>query len=234
MSITHLGSSDPGGSDTTITFTLGVGETIPAGSTIHVVGIGQNMGANPTCSDNVNGAYTRDAYIESAGTIVSVPLFRFSNNALLEEADVITIDLDGTVSNRGIMVAWSDDLDLVSPLDQAADTDTGTGTTPATGGQTLNNDNARWIGVLGIAAAEIVDFNEDAEFTPLHSEDFGSARAGAYAYRDVSSAETNDYTPTLDNSRVWAVILQGYKMADASADTFVPQMTASYRRRRAA
>jgi hypothetical protein len=210
MAITHLATAVGNPQATSLIYTLTAGQSIPAGSTIHVAAVAQAIGAAPTCSDNVNGAYALDD-LEAAGNL-DAALFRFSNNAALGSGDAVTVTFDASTFNRIVFVAWSDDLDLSSPLDQAPVSDDGNSTTPSTGGQTLVNDAVRWLGVLGLGDNVISTFNEDPEFTGLASTDANN-RAAAYAYRDVAAAETNDYAPTLDAAVAWVDILAAYKKA---------------------
>lgn len=217
MAFTHFKTAEGSTSSATLTYTLGVGESIPAGATIHVAACAQGSETH-SVSDSVNGAYTQDKdELQAGAPIHRSSLHRFSNNSALGEADTITVTYSAASLNRSMLIGYSDDLDLSSPLDQAATSADGSSTTPAAGSQTLNNANVRWIGAISTGNGNLdVDLNEDADFVSQATA-AGTARSLHYATRDVAATETNDYTPTLDNATTWTALLAAYKKAAAPA-----------------
>lgn len=232
LNLTSLGGADPIGTPanigtannttgTTITVTVGVGG-VAAGQTLFVACStrgGDLATGLPSVSDNVNGAYTQDLLFQDDNGNPKGAIFRFSNNAALVQNDTITLTISDAIADHKAMTAWSvTGLNLTAPLDQTANA-FGSSDTPSSGNLTTSTDNQLLIGALGVAANDTTVATQDADFSSnitLSRTTGGAAGVNRLIFvgdRIISSAETNNYAPTLNEPRQWVASILGYQAA---------------------
>lgn len=206
---------------TTLSVTVGVGG-VAAGQTLFV-GCSTRGGTLttglPSCADSVNGAYTQDLLFQDDDGNPKGAIFRFSNNAALVQNDTITITISDAIADHKSITAWSvTGLDLTSPLDQTANA-FGLGSTPNSGNITTSSDNQLLIGAVSVAENGTLVVTQDADFDStiaLARSTGGSAGQRRVIFigdRIISTSETNNYAPSLNETAQWAAGILGYQAA---------------------
>lgn len=212
-------------------------QLVPAGNTIFVSVAtrgGDTATGFPSCADNVHGpdSYTQDILQTTSSGSTKLSLYRLSNNNELPVGSVITVTIGNSISDSKSMTAfWVRGLNTFEPLDVFNSAAASAASTATNSGQITTTSTADlrrlMVGALCVAATDGDVVTQDPDYTSLVNSASttggaaGSDRVSFVGTRIISAAETNDYAPTISDTRFWVAGVVAYK-ADTTGGGTTP------------
>lgn len=210
IAVTQSGATAAATGASTLVFTVPIGG-IPLGSLIIVVAVGTVFSSAPTsCADSKSNTYGTD----SSNTGNNMVVFSAQAASALVSGDTITVTYGGTLSIRGMIVAYATGIVTSAAHDKSNATGTGLTTHPISGlSGTLTQANELVLGCFGVIGTE-TQSAEDPAFTALATDAVNGVLRLHAAYAVVAATTSIQYgaanSITLSGSARWGCSVDTY------------------------